>query len=51
MPGRTRIRPRRFQSTLSVRRATQEASGGYTIFKFQSTLSVRRATLHSCCWY
>ena len=33
-----------FQSTLSVRRATDIFSNGVTIWIFQSTLSVRRAT-------
>ena len=35
-----------FQSTLSVRRATGQATGLDTMTVFQSTLSVRRATVH-----
>ena len=34
-----------FQSTLSVRRATNAGLIGYVNKQFQSTLSVRRATL------
>ena len=33
-----------FQSTLSVRRATQYPSSTVLLYAFQSTLSVRRAT-------
>ena len=36
--------PSRFQSTLSMRRATWEVSAGDDIVQFQSTLSMRRAT-------
>ena len=44
------VRPKRastvrFQSTLSVRRATATTRGQFTMTVFQSTLSVRRATL------
>ena len=35
-----------FQSTLSVRRATEWQDERYTVVQFQSTLSVRRATLN-----
>ena len=40
-----RARVQKFQSTLSVRRATHFKDGGhYFLVLFQSTLSVRRAT-------
>ena len=38
----------RFQSTLSVRRATRNVSFLRTCWLFQSTLSVRRATCSRC---
>ena len=39
-----RTRSGRFQSTLSVRRATATGPAAENTFSFQSTLSVRRAT-------
>ena len=40
------FRYEKFQSTLSVRRATNAKTGFSALSLFQSTLSVRRATLH-----
>ena len=44
-----RSRARKFQSTLSVRRAARGAVGFHQTHGFQSTLSVRRAAGRLCC--
>ena len=44
MCGKKQVREKRFQSTLSLRRATAHSKMDSTPFKFQSTLSLRRAT-------